>query len=69
MKAIFKDHELSKIRNKAKYDDNNKRWYLPAFYVKEKEVNLPKIKNSKGFIESEQNKRDIIFDDDQRQPS
>ena len=69
MKAVFKDHELSKIRNKAKYDENNKKWLLPAFFIKEKEVTLPKIKNSKAFVEGEQEKRDVIFDDDERYKS
>ena len=40
---MLKDHELTKLRNKSKYDDNNNRWKLPAFLIKEKEIHLPKI--------------------------
>ncbi len=38
IKALLKDHELLKIKNKAKYDENNQKWVLPAFFVKEREV-------------------------------
>ena len=63
MKAMLKDHELSKLRGRAKYDDNNNKWVLPAFFIKEKEVNLPKIKNAGALVEAELDKRDLIFED------
>jgi hypothetical protein len=63
--VIFREHELQKIRGRAKFDDNNDRWILPAFFIKEKgEVALPKIKNSKGYIEENLDKRDIAFEED-----
>jgi hypothetical protein len=63
--VVFRKDELQKIRGRAKYDDNNDRWFLPTFFLKEKgEVALPRIKNSKGYIEENQEKRDLVFDDD-----
>jgi hypothetical protein len=44
IKAMLRDYELQKLRNRAKYDDNNNKWVLPAFFVKEKEIHLPKIR-------------------------
>lgn len=51
MKALLKDHELTKLRTRAKYDENNNKWVLPAFFVKEKEILLPKIRNANALIE------------------
>ena len=62
---MLKDHELTKLRGKAKYDENNNKWVLPAFFIKEKEVHLPKIKNSSALVQNELDKRDIVFDDEQ----
>lgn len=50
MKAFLKDNELQKLRMRAKYDDNNNKWRLPAFYVKDSEINLPKIKNAQALV-------------------
>ena len=61
---MLKDHELQKLRGRAKYDDNNNRWRLPAFFIREREVNLPKIRNAKALVESELEKRDVVFEDD-----
>jgi hypothetical protein len=38
---------------------------LPTFFLKEKgEVALPRIKNSKGYIDDNLDKRDLVFDED-----
>ena len=46
IKACLKDHEIQKLRMRAKYDENNNKWKLPAFFVKDKEIVLPKIRNA-----------------------
>jgi hypothetical protein len=43
---MFKPSELQKIRGRSKYDDNRNKWLVPAFFIKEKEVNLPKIRQA-----------------------
>lgn len=60
---MLRDHELQKLRTRGKYDENNKRWILPAFFVKEREVQLPKIRNAGALIEQELEKRELVFDD------
>jgi len=38
IKAMLKDYELQKLRGKAKYDDNNNKWVLPAFLLRKKKL-------------------------------
>jgi hypothetical protein len=35
--------ELYKIREKTVFDEDNMRWVVPYFYMRNKEVVLPKI--------------------------
>lgn len=55
MKFIFRSSELQKIKGRSKYDDNRNQWVIPPFYVKEKEVLLPRINrgNVQALIDSE----------------
>lgn len=62
-KVMFKENEVLKIRGRATYDDDKDKWVLPPFYLKDKEVNLPKLKNNKQFIAENLDKRDIVFED------
>jgi hypothetical protein len=36
---------------------------MPPFYLKGKEIELPKIKNAGALVEEEMNKRDLEFGD------
>ena len=36
VKALLKDFELQNLREKSRYDENNMRWVVPVFYVKDK---------------------------------
>lgn len=63
-KVMFKDNELQKIRGRSTYDEDKGKWIIPAFIVKEKEVNLPKLRNNKQFIQENLDKRDIVFEED-----
>lgn len=64
IKTMLRDHELAKLRQKAKYDENNGKWVLPPFFIKEKEVHLPKIRNAQALVDAELDKRDIVFDEE-----
>jgi hypothetical protein len=33
---------------------------LPAFFIKEKEIQLPKIRNAGALVEAELDRRDVI---------
>lgn len=63
IKTMLKDFELQKLRTRGKYDENNKKWVLPAFFIKDKEINLPKIRNAQALVQAELDKRELVFDD------
>lgn len=59
VKNMLKDGELQKLKMKSEYDDVDRKWTVPPFFLKAKEVNLPKIKGSKQLVEAELEKRDM----------
>jgi hypothetical protein len=69
MKSMLRDGELQKIRMRAQYDDMDKKWTLPPFYLKGKEIELPKIKNAAALVDEEMNKRDLEFGERDMAPS
>jgi hypothetical protein len=42
--------EIYKIKEKTEFDFDSNKWVVPPFYLRNKEVNLPKIKNSDALI-------------------
>lgn len=50
--------ELYKIKEKTVFDEDNMRWIVPYFYLRQKEVQLPKI-NAKEVVRKEKKERDI----------
>jgi len=68
MRAMLKEGELQKLRMRAKYNDNDNRWILPPFFIKEKQINLPKIKNAQALVHSELEKREMVFEESERRP-
>jgi len=43
---MLKPGEIVKIKEKTEFDFDTNKWVVPAFYLRNKEVVLPKIKNS-----------------------
>ena len=64
MKTLLKETELQNLRERARYDENNQRWVLPVFYVKDKAVQLPKLgqRNQEALVQAELDKRDFIVE-------
>lgn len=62
MRALLKDYELQNLREKSRYDDFNQRWVLPAFYVKDKVIQLPRVgvRNAESLMQTELDKRDFV---------
>lgn len=67
VKALLKDFELQNLREKSRYDENNMRWVVPVFYVKDKMLQLPKVgfRNAEALMQTELDKRDLVIDGDQ----
>lgn len=53
--------ELYRIREKTVFDENEMKWVVPYFYLRGKEVVLPKI-NAKDTIAKELQEREVVVD-------
>ena len=62
LKMLLNDNEIAKIRMRSQFDDDKDEWDIPYFYLKAKEVELPKLSNkNKDLIENEKLNRDVEF--------
>ena len=54
------------MRNKCTYDDEKHEWTIPAFFLKGKEVQLPKLGGGRemAVVDAEKENRDLHFGDD-----
>ena len=52
--------ELYKIKEKTVFDEDNMRWIVPYFYLRQKEVQLPKI-NARAVVKKEKKERDVVI--------
>jgi DNA-directed RNA polymerase subunit H (RpoH/RPB5) len=53
--------ELYRIREKTVFDENEMKWIVPHFYLRGKEVVLPKI-NAKDTVAKEIQEREVVID-------
>ena len=58
---MLKEGEMYKIKDKVEYDYDRNRWIVPPFFVKAKEVNLPKIKNADALVKQEMDARELVW--------
>lgn len=60
---MLKDQEIFKIKERVKFNFDQQKWIVPPFYVRDKTVSFPKIKNRKEFVKEELNKRELVWND------
>jgi DNA-directed RNA polymerase subunit H (RpoH/RPB5) len=53
--------ELYRIKEKTLFDENEMKWIVPYFYLRGKEVVLPKI-NAKDTVAKELQEREVVID-------
>jgi hypothetical protein len=53
--------ELYKIREKTQFDENEMKWVVPYFYLRGKEVVLPKI-NARDTVAKEMQERELVIE-------
>jgi len=53
--------ELYKIREKTQFDENEMKWVVPFFYLRGKEVVLPKI-NARDTVAKEMQERELVIE-------
>lgn len=58
------DEQVYKIKEKTEWDDERRKWRLPPFIIKQKEIQLPKLGNAKQFIQEELENQDVHFTQD-----
>ena len=44
---VLKPEEISKLKDKSRYDDGSNEWDIPIFVLKAKEVELPSLSGMK----------------------
>ena len=47
------DEQIYKIKAKTEWDEEQRKWKLPTFIIKAKEIQLPTLGNAKQFIQEE----------------
>ena len=44
------EDQINKIKEKTDWDEERRRWRLPPFIIKQREIQFPKLGNAKEFI-------------------
>ena len=56
------DEQMYKVKEKTEWDEERRKWRLPPFIIKQKEVQFPKLGgNAHAFIQEELEQNDIQF--------
>ena len=55
------DEQIYKIKSKTQWDEESRKWNLPPFIIKQKEIQLPTLGNAKQFINDELENQNIEF--------
>ena len=53
---MLSPHEMAKVRQKCEFNEEQDEWSVPPFYLKGKEVQLPKLGMARGNQVVEQEK-------------
>lgn len=61
---LLSPHEFAKIKQKCEFDEDKDEWSIPPFYMKGKEVQLPKLGlgRAQAVVEQEKNNRELAFE-------
>ena len=56
------DEQMYKVKEKTQWDEDRRKWKLPPFIIKAKEVQFPKLgNNANDFIKEELENNEIQF--------
>lgn len=58
---LMTDEQMYKVKEKTEWDEERRKWRLPPFIIKQKEVQLPKLGNAKQFIQEELENTEVQF--------
>ena len=51
LNMLLKKQEIYKIKEKVEFDFEIKKWIVPPFILKNKEISFPKIQNAMNLVE------------------
>ena len=60
---MLKEGEMYRLKERVEYDFETGKWKVPPFYLKNKEVAFPKIKNAMNLVRENLDQREIIIND------
>ena len=56
------DEQMYKIKERTEWNEARNKWVIPAFVIKAKEIQLPKLgPNAKDFIQEELENQEVNF--------
>ena len=57
------DDQIYKIKAKTEWDEERRKWKLPQFIIKQKEIQLPQLgmAGNKDFINEELENQEVLF--------
>lgn len=61
MTNLLTDEQLYKIKEKTEWDEEKRKWRIPAFVIKQKEIQLPKLGNARQFVQEELENQDVVL--------
>lgn len=63
LSILLTSNEILSIRRKSDYNEDNKEWVIPYFFLKGKQVQFPTLSRNKArdLVESEKQNRDVVF--------
>jgi len=63
---LLNDEQIYKIKEKTQWDEERRKWNLPPFQIKQKEISFPKLGNAKQFVREELDNHEVQFSNDSR---
>lgn len=60
---MLKEGEMYRLKERVEYDFEVGKWKVPPFYLKNKEVAFPKIKNAMNLVRENLDQREIVINE------
>jgi len=55
------DEQMYKVKDRTEWNEEKRKWKLPPFIIKQKEVQFPKLGNANQFIQDELDQNEVTF--------
>ena len=67
LSMLLTNNEILSIRRKSEFNEEDKEWDIPYFFLKGKQVQFPTLSRNKArdFVENEKQNRELVFQENQ----